>query len=835
MDKTFDKPFVPQFILIILAILVYGQVYFFGYNLDDEIILQSTQFAKSWAGFLELLKSPYFSDANGYSYGYRPVTTLSFYLEYYFFGSSTPIAHLINWLLYLGNVLLIFRLGKFLFRNSVWAFGLAAFFLLHPLHAEVVASIKNRDELLALLFGLLAFFALQKDTWKSLILTIFLIVLSLLSKKSGIGLIIMAPLAGQWLFNMSVNKYRVLAFALALLLFYFFPSESSSIRINAFFLIAGFYFLSERFKRNYQTSWSPAFLSEIILILAFNSSIYCILQFNLPIMILTVLAVVLAYWMSPSYWSGAVLVISAGILSVYAQTWIILILLGLLIRFRPTQNVNFNNIILLVFAALLSYHIAVLTSWMEKILSVIYILPFLFNKLDNRWFMRINFFNLSVALLINLYAFTKWSYIFLLLSLGVIYILKFRKSLNPILIAWILVFGLLLIMVDPTQYLNQSLMLDTSTLDGGATITNTGRELNFIENPLEGQTSLLNRIIAGGNTLGFYIGKFFVPTNLSAYYGYNAVKLLNGSIGFLWIALFGLAVLALGYFRFQNVLISLIAFIIALLPFSNLMVPVAGIVGDRLFFIPSLVLAIALIYFLIATSKKHRYVILVMLAWLVPQAVLSYNRTASWKDKLTLFTNDVQNQPRSVKLNELLADWYYYESAFDENLKHNEAFRHYQSGAIIYPEYDRNWYMMGRIRHEQGNFALALGFYLKVKSLDYVPGDLYLNIANCATQTGDFATADDYYKKAIGIPETSLAAYQQLISLYLKAQNPRLALSTSEVAINNFPEEGSLYENHARIHFQLGDTLKTIDFLKIAINLGTNDPRNVQLLEKLLE
>ncbi|MBK8659422.1 MAG: glycosyltransferase family 39 protein [Bacteroidetes bacterium] len=67
-------------------------------------------------------------------------------------------------------------------------------FALHPLHTEVVCSIKNRDEVLSLLFSLLAltflvrFIKGQSYLW--LLLGVITLTISLLSKYSGVMFVV---------------------------------------------------------------------------------------------------------------------------------------------------------------------------------------------------------------------------------------------------------------------------------------------------------------------------------------------------------------------------------------------------------------------------------------------------------------------------------------------------------------------------------------------------------------------------------------------------------------------------------------------------------------------
>ena len=76
------------------------------------------------------------------------------YNEYDFWVRGAHLRHFVNVLLYSLLIILIYHvLIMFLFSNSKDMIFAAIFlFALHPLHTEVVANIKSRDEILSLIF-----------------------------------------------------------------------------------------------------------------------------------------------------------------------------------------------------------------------------------------------------------------------------------------------------------------------------------------------------------------------------------------------------------------------------------------------------------------------------------------------------------------------------------------------------------------------------------------------------------------------------------------------------------------------------------------------------------
>jgi tetratricopeptide (TPR) repeat protein len=88
---------------------------------------------------------------------YRPITTLSYLVNYAVFGGGpNPVGyHWVNFALHAANIALVYALGVLIFGEAAPAFALAAIWGLHPLLTESVTNIVGRADLLAA-FGVLA-------------------------------------------------------------------------------------------------------------------------------------------------------------------------------------------------------------------------------------------------------------------------------------------------------------------------------------------------------------------------------------------------------------------------------------------------------------------------------------------------------------------------------------------------------------------------------------------------------------------------------------------------------------------------------------------------------
>lgn len=208
---------------IILVFCLYGNTLSHNYALDDAIVITQNEFTtKGIKGIPDILSHDSFTGFFGKEKKlveggrYRPLSIVSFALEYEIWGKNPMASHLINLLIYALTGILIYILIKTLLKqkNSLTFAHTAAFltgflFLIHPIHSEAVANIKGRDELLSLLFSVGAFYvtlyaAIQKkNIW--LIPSSILLFLGLLSKENAITFLAIIPL-GLYFFSNSKIK-----------------------------------------------------------------------------------------------------------------------------------------------------------------------------------------------------------------------------------------------------------------------------------------------------------------------------------------------------------------------------------------------------------------------------------------------------------------------------------------------------------------------------------------------------------------------------------------------------------------------------------------------------
>jgi protein O-mannosyl-transferase len=195
------------FILVAVSVGLYINTLNCGFVLDDLAVIKENAYVKGGIKNVPLLSvTPYLkgfrinNDATTTNDLYRPLSLMSFAVEYQLWGDAPSGYHLLNVLLYAGCVLLLFRflallLGDYLVNV---AFITALLFALHPVHTEVVANIKGRDELYCFFFAFssLLFYGRYHGAGRSLYLAggTLCLLLSLLAKETAVSMIAVIPL-----------------------------------------------------------------------------------------------------------------------------------------------------------------------------------------------------------------------------------------------------------------------------------------------------------------------------------------------------------------------------------------------------------------------------------------------------------------------------------------------------------------------------------------------------------------------------------------------------------------------------------------------------------------
>ncbi|MDB5283338.1 MAG: bacteriophage receptor, outer rane subunit [Bacteroidota bacterium] len=262
-------------ILFVFTCLLYSNTIWNKYAIDDVIVLTDNSYTKKgFDGIKDILTHDTFQGYWGETGTkvlnggrYRPLSLVTFAAEYelirklrhdprsqitsrnVIIGStdtflSPKLSHAINMLLFALTGMLLYYLLRLLFPLSKKPFYLSLAFITailyaaHPIHTEAIANIKGRDEIMSMLFSLLALlsavkYVQTKKWWHRPVGALFFF-LGLLSKENAITFFAIIPLTYYFFTSAKARDYVVslCAFAVPVALFLILRNQFTHVQLT---------------------------------------------------------------------------------------------------------------------------------------------------------------------------------------------------------------------------------------------------------------------------------------------------------------------------------------------------------------------------------------------------------------------------------------------------------------------------------------------------------------------------------------------------------------------------------------------------------------------------
>lgn len=221
-------------LLLLLGFLLYGNTLGHDYALDDALVITENSFTKKGIDGIsdhmsnDLLTGFYGQQKQLVAGGrYRPLSLILFSIEYEFFEDEPLIGHLMNLLFYVLNAFLLFLLLKLMLEQRFTSNTLVQLSLLttllwffHPIHTEVVANIKGRDEILSFSLSLYSLYLslkyIDSNNFKYLPAVSLVFFLALLAKENSITWLAIIPCSLYYFRKVELSKVFALSMALLL-------------------------------------------------------------------------------------------------------------------------------------------------------------------------------------------------------------------------------------------------------------------------------------------------------------------------------------------------------------------------------------------------------------------------------------------------------------------------------------------------------------------------------------------------------------------------------------------------------------------------------------------
>ena len=180
----------------VLVVLVAAAAYAatLGYDLvwDDTLLIQQSWRLHHWRELPSLLTSHFWSEVGEASQYYRPLITLTFFLDMQIWGLHSLGFHLTNVLAHAAATVAVLAVARRALGGELAAVICALVFALHPLHTESVSFVAGRTDVIATLFFLLALLAYDRgrdrERWSPSAWSLVAYLLALLAKEVAITL-----------------------------------------------------------------------------------------------------------------------------------------------------------------------------------------------------------------------------------------------------------------------------------------------------------------------------------------------------------------------------------------------------------------------------------------------------------------------------------------------------------------------------------------------------------------------------------------------------------------------------------------------------------------------
>lgn len=806
-----------------------------GYNMDDELVTMNHKLtSRGLEAIADIFTSPYYSDEMGYAYGYRPMVHLSFAIEHQLFGEKAGISHLINVLLFTFSVILFFKLVRnWVGEKNTWmALVIAVLFAVHPVHTEAVASLKNRDEILAFLFVILAGRSLGKyvetQHWKSLIFVSLYFLMAMLSKKSVYPMVLVLPLVYVLLQDLSWKHLLVGSIVLVL------PGAIVASELNVLksflftlFPLGGIFtgFLLKQALNRTDVEWKTIFLNvyvwaTISLMLVF----YSMLTFNLLIVPIAIFAACFVFWLDQKFglivFSIALLLIGTWYDYFELKSMVLLVLF-----FYILDNLLKKEKIapwLMILAAVSVLFVLINDFRPRQLASIVALALFVFLVLKKQLFAWI--FALLV-LAISFYIEFRIPYFAILLLTFLIAQAVFQKANQRILTPFFAVLFTVIILFSPrfisdfhsTYTLRfptvQHVQLVTKTetnVQANPSVIKEGRMLEFAENTLVKPHTTQETIGTGFATLGEYLRLTIFPVELSFYYGFSKINTVGLNDVWVWISIIvhvSLIVLAVWQIKKRPLItLGITWYLASILLFSNWVELVAGMIGERLAFTASAGFCIFLggIIFWIKPSfsiQKPTWIEWTVLGVVVLFAFKTVQRNGQWKDALTLMSHDIQHLGNSAQANNLLALRLMQTSIENPDLTpeqrlemQNRAIVHFDRAISIWPDFMNANFDKGRAAQVIGNHVKAIEGFQEAIRIDSTFHQAYFNLLTSYDQLGQtkqyLQTAKNLFKQ-----NQDPAVFEYLARGYFLNQQKDSSSWILQEGIKKYPTVESLKAN----------------------------------------
>lgn len=374
------------------------------------------------------------------------------------------------------------------------------------------------------------------------------------------------------------------------------------------------------------------------------------------------------------------------------------------------------------------------------------------------------------------------------------------------------------------------------------------RPMQFIENPLQFDPTLTQRIGTSLMVLLFYLKMLVFPHPLLFYYGFNMIPVTGLGNPLVWLSFVihaGLFAYAIYTIRKKSLIsFAILYYLITIAIFSNLLAPPTGIVAERFLYVSSLGFCLALAYgifkiFKVETSVNNipsgilTRILLVALVITIPATAKTIDRNSDWKTEMTLYEADMPYLEKSAKANFIYAT--NLRSSVVDRLKsgvpRNEiapdaytCIKHFKRATAVYQQYPDAWNNLGETFLLLLNESDSSIRYFE-KAVETKPDfhAAYYNLGYTYQVTDQYEKSIENYEKALKLDQWEVRTMSNLAQMYEKTDQLDKAIKLNEDIIKMDPTLDVPYLNLAAFALNRGDNAEAIGYFEKALEVNPNN------------
>ena len=269
---------------------------------------------------------------------------------------------------------------------------------------------------------------------------------------------------------------------------------------------------------------------------------------------------------------------------------------------------------------------------------------------------------------------------------------------------------------------------------------------DLLDNPLS-MVPIPTRLAGALSVLGRYFALMLWPYPLSIDYSFDALGIGAGFVGdrYTVVALVTLSALAaLAVVTGRKAAFALLLAAAAYSLVSNTALMIGTVMGERLFYLPTVGLLLAMVptLELARSTRAQRALVAATASLCLVYGLVSVRRAGDWRSAISIFESAARAHPESARAHMELG------SAYGHAGRAGDAEREFARAVEIMPSYAAAWYNLGNLRARSGRLDPAVDAYHR--ALEHAPRlvQAWYNLGLVEQMRGRVVAAIDAFARA---------------------------------------------------------------------------------------